>query len=571
MAIRDDDERVARRRAGGAGWGITAIAGVIILGLLALLLLPLFTNDRDVGSGTERIHAGISVDDIAANPGAYLGQTVTVGGPIGELVGTRAFTLNDNDVLGNDQVLVVGAKPFSAIPGRQADASLLADDTVQVTGTVRTFDLAAVEQEVGADLQDDRFRDWGGKPAIVAQSIRVVERAATTGQAAATVDAITDNPSAWIGKTVMVDGSVGDVLGQRAFTINDNDLIGDDEMLVVGAKPLRTLPGRQTQDVPLVADDIILVRGPVRLFDLAAAEKEVGADLDDNLFRDWAGKPAIIARSVRVLQPANDVTPGLPPIGLPPIAQNATAIDDIVGNPPAYIGKTVTVTGDVDHVLGPRSMIIGNDQVLTDEQVLVVGARPLADLVGQQLTTPLAADMAVQVRGPVRAFDLAAVEKEIGADLQDDLFRDWAGKPAVIAQTVNVLPSAIATGPAEDRPITEPTVIVNAANKLALVGRRVQFTSVLVQSVPGDRVFWVGPSADQHLLVVLDENRTPAQPTEGKVDVNTGQRVTLTGTIRHLPPPEQARQQWNLSEANAAQLQNQQVYLAAERLQVTQR
>ncbi len=69
---------------------------------------------------------------------------------------------------------------------------------------------------------------------------------------------------------------------------------------------------------------------------------------------------------------------------------------------------------------------------------------------------------------------------------------------------------------------------------------------------------------------MLDENRTSAQPTEVNVDVNKGQRVTLTGTIRQLPPPEQARRQWNLSEANAAQLQNQQVYVAVERVEITQ-
>ncbi len=88
-----------------------------------------------------------------------------------------------------------------------------------------------------------------------------------------------------------------------------------------------------------------------------------------------------------------------------------------------------------------------------------------------------------------------------------------------------------------------------------------------VQSVVGDQAFWVGPSQDQQLFVVLEEDPS-AGATEGQVDVNAGQMVSIMGEIRELPSMEEARAQWGLSEANTAQLANQQVYLHAEQVEI---
>ena len=38
--------------------------------------------------------------------------------------------------------------------------------------------------------------------------------------------------------------------------------------------------------------------------------------------------------------------------------------------------------------------------------------------------------------GLLRAFDLAAIERQLGLDLNDSLFSGWAGKPALIARAI---------------------------------------------------------------------------------------------------------------------------------------
>ncbi len=72
------------------------------------------------------------------------------------------------------------------------------------------------------------------------------------------------------------------------------------------------------------------------------------------------------------------------------------------------------------------------------------------------------------------------------------------------------------------------------------------------------------------MFVVLGEEQDAAG-VEGRVDVNEGQTVRLTGQVQQLPSIEEARQQWGLSEANAAELQNQEIYISAEQVEIIER
>lgn len=125
-------------------------------------------------------------------------------------------------------------------------------------------------------------------------------------------------------------------------------------------------------------------------------------------------------------------------------------------------------------------------------------------------------------------------------------------------------------------PITDLTTIFEEQDKATLAGRQVDLqgqTAAQVQSVVGDTTFWVGPSSDQQVFVVLSEEQDAAGAAgvEGRVDVNEGQTVRLTGQVQQLPSIEEARQQWGLSEANAAQLENQEIYISAEQVEIVER
>lgn len=109
--------------------------------------------------------------------------------------------------------------------------------------------------------------------------------------------------------------------------------------------------------------------------------------------------------------------------------------------------------------------------------------------------------------------------------------------------------------------LTDMRVVVNDPNQAAYVGRNATFANVTVQSVAGDRGFWVGPNANEQLFVVRDDSN--AGSTNNQIQVTPGQRITLGGDIEKLPPLDQAPANWGLNASNRTALQNQQVYLHA--------
>ena len=66
-----------------------------------------------------------------------------------------------------------------------------------------------------------------------------------------------------------------------------------------------------------------------------------------------------------------------------------------------------------------------------------------------------------------------------------------------------------------------------------VVATSLDMSNLYVTRVTGDRTFFVAPSEDQagnETLVVLDQTPSPDTPgIEGQVDINPGQRVSLTG------------------------------------------
>ena len=156
--------------------------------------------------------------------------------------------------------------------------------------------------------------------------------------------------------------------------------------------------------------------------------------------------------------------------------------------------------------------------------------------------------------------------------LGDDTEEGAANDPAATATATEVSePTATDEPEAVEGQVTDLTVFFDAEDPASLVGSEVQLQQgAAVQSVVGDKTFWVGPGQDQQLFVFLEEEGDPAG-VEGMVDVNAGQQVTISGTIEKLPPIEEARSQFELSEENSVDLEGQEVYLRAEQVEVLEK
>lgn len=248
----------------------------------------------------------------------------------------------------------------------------------------------------------------------------------------------------------------------------------------------------------------------------------------------------------------------------------------IIENPAAYVGKTVTVSGDVEEIWTPRAFNM--DSGLSVGELLVVGREPFPQVAEAGNRAYLVSDVAT-VTGVVRMFVTADIEREIGWDLDPRIEAEYNAKPVLIAQSASfrqgvnraaTTPNSNANQSVGGDEITDYLIIVTAPDPPSLIGRRVHLTDVKVQSVIGDRTFYVGPSESQKVLVVLEEEKTPNTPLEGKVDVNPGQTVSFNGVIERMPSIEEARQRFGklMNEAEFNKLPDQQIFIRVDRINI---
>jgi hypothetical protein len=244
----------------------------------------------------------------------------------------------------------------------------------------------------------------------------------------------------------------------------------------------------------------------------------------------------------------------------------------------------VTVGGEVERSAGPRAFTL--DGGFGAEDLLVLGAPPRQ-----------AGEQAV-VTGQVRLLDVAEVERDLGWDLETELEVEFAQQPVLIASVP--APRAQAGGPAAgtsaapaaqpapgaqpapraqepaDRtaqgdapPITDVAAIADAKDASSLVGRPVRLDGVPVAAVIADRGFWLGgPRAAS----TRGSRRawTRARPN-GRWTSDKGQQRTVSGTVEKLPPIEQMKTEWGLSDSDASKVAEGELYVRVDKLEETLR
>jgi hypothetical protein len=266
----------------------------------------------------------------------------------------------------------------------------------------------------------------------------------------------------------------------------------------------------------------------------------------------------------------------VPAMALVPVActRNAPApenvrIEDIKENPSAYLGKTVTVSGEVERVFGTRAFELGGKDFF-DSEIRVITAQPLKENVRRRAEEPFRPDDIALVTGTVRNVTIADVEREFSFDLDPNYEVEFENKPAIVATSVLI---SARGGAAESATvaanITDLQQIINAPDKLALVGKQVQLNQIQVQSVVGDQSFWIGSSPSQQMFVTFAEIPTPGTPKEGQVAIKSGQKVSLSGTIRSMPAlSEEWLRQNKVDDTSAQTLKQQAVYIQASDVKV---
>ena len=159
--VQTDAEKAAAEQIAKSTEGVTSVVN-------RLSVAPAATSSTASGE--------VTVGRITGNLNDYLGKTVTVVADVQEVLGPRAFTLDEDDVLAggiDNDMLVLSPQAGNLTP---IENNWL-KNKVRVTGTVRGLAVAELESEVGWDLDrkvEAEFKDV--KAVLVASSVERMQR-----------------------------------------------------------------------------------------------------------------------------------------------------------------------------------------------------------------------------------------------------------------------------------------------------------------------------------------------------------------------------------------------------------
>lgn len=218
-----------------------------------------------------------------------------------------------------------------------------------------------------------------------------------------------------------------------------------------------------------------------------------------------------------------------------------TNVEQVKDSPAYFYGKEVRLSGEVDDVLSDRSFVLEGAGWAFNDNITVLTKTPV-NIDGASLFN----DEEVIVRGTVRPFVVAEVERDLGWDLGPDLEAQLREKPVVIADSIRRVGevgrwTAAGTEQTDQQgPVVALMTIIAAVDPATLAGRTINLRNEKVLSLMG-KGMWIGPSAMGRVFVV------PEQMPEGVVP---GDRVDVKGTLKAAP--NDAASAWNLPADMAA-------------------
>ncbi len=112
-------------------------------------------------------------------------------------------------------------------------------------------------------------------------------------------------------------------------------------------------------------------------------------------------------------------------------------------------------------------------------------------------------------------------------------------------------------------PLSDVVAFATATDPASFIGRKAKLTNVQVQKVITDRAFFVGPSPQQQMLVLLDKGMDAGAGTASKVTITTGQPVSLIGVVEAMPTQEAVNQTYGVAATDYTAIQDQKAYLHA--------
>ncbi len=233
-------------------------------------------NETVTEDNTSQAEENVTTEEVADGVEGLIGQTVTIRSDALEVIEPASFTVADQEFFGGEDILVLNAsgEVFTLPEG---------DTEVQVTGEVVQFVYSDIESAYDFDLDPDLYVDYEGQPAIIAESLAP---APEPGK-------IAENPTQYYGEILAVTGEIETVYSDNTFTLDDDELFGGEELLVVVANPT---------EAPIQNGETVATTGELRNFVIADLETDYDLtwdlDVQEELEVEYSDRPVLVVDRV---------------------------------------------------------------------------------------------------------------------------------------------------------------------------------------------------------------------------------------------------------------------------------
>jgi len=256
----------------------------LALALTAVILPACADNQPEATNPEETVTQqeaeNVTAEEVADKTDKLIGKSVTIRSNAINKISPTTFAVTDDDFFGGDTILVVNAS---------GEAQELPEDTeLQITGEVKKYGTDNFNKDYKLKLDSKEYEKFEGKAAIVAQSIVLAPK---PGQ-------ITASPDEYYNKVIAVPGEIEDVTGDDTFTLDEDKLIGADDLLVLVPDNKDVVPYKKN----VKKGETVVATGTLKKFVVADLEKEYKFGWDEGvktkLEADYKDKPVLVVNTI---------------------------------------------------------------------------------------------------------------------------------------------------------------------------------------------------------------------------------------------------------------------------------
>jgi hypothetical protein len=235
-----------------------------------------------------------------------------------------------------------------------------------------------------------------------------------------------------------------------------------------------------------------------------------------------------------------------------PRTSTAPTVEDVDDDPARYVGKRVTLTGEIDEVHSNQAFELEGHGWIFDDEVLVVTRTPVR-LGAAQLSD----DLEVRVSGIVRKMSPYEIEREVGWDVNTHLEARWRDKAVVVADDISAL-QRVANWSEKESPrgtVVSLWTIYQTPTPADFADSEIELEGVEVAD-KGERGMFIGFGGEPEIFVEPER-------ADAITDIKVGQRIDVKGTLKRLPPPSEAEKKWQLSGTQRELIEADALYIDA--------